>query len=129
MRSFVTTTRTSVSSGVGSPGLGDCWTSFSTGASRHTGSFNFPSRVIEAEESTTALALGSFVPAIQVEVTQKRMSEASQTHFFLLQRMGAVCVVCWSTNKLGWLVTLLIRPPLRIWWARRPVDAAAVGHF
>src|SRR5260221_13254012 len=120
MRSFVTTTRTSVSIGVGSPGLGDCWTSFSTGASRHTGSFNFPSRVIEAEESTTALSLRSFVPAKLLEVTQIRRSEASQAHFFVSQRMGAVCVVCWSTDKLGWLVTLLIRPPLRIWWARKP---------
>src|SRR5260221_11192800 len=100
MRSFVTTTRTSVSSGVGSPGLGDCWTSFSTGALRHTGSFNLPSRVIEAEESTTALSFRSFASATQVEVAHKKTSDARQTYFCLWRAMGAIHVLWWSTNEL-----------------------------
>src|ERR1700682_752527 len=101
MRSFVTTTRTSVSYAVGSPGLGDCWTSLSTGASCHTGSSNLPSRVIEAEESTTAVALGSLVPATLVEVAPKKRSEASQAHFCLLRIIEATRVMRWATNEPG----------------------------
>src|SRR3981189_1262549 len=75
MRSFVTTTRTSVSYGDGCPGLGDCWIRVSTVASRHTGSSNLPSRVIETEESTTAralCALGSARP-VAVAPSKKRI--------------------------------------------------------
>jgi len=76
MRSFVTTTRTSVSYGDGCPGLGDCWTRVSTVASRHTGSSNLPSRVIETEESTTARALEPLVPATPVEAGPKARAAA-----------------------------------------------------
>src|SRR5882757_3360076 len=101
MRSFVTTTRTSVSCGVDSPGLGDCCTSFSTGASRHTDSSNLPSRVIEAEESTTAVAFGSFVPATLVEVAPRKRSDASQAHFCLLQTIEATRAIHRATHELG----------------------------
>src|ERR1700730_13168594 len=104
MRSFVTTTRTSVSYGVGSPGLGDCWTSFNTGASRHTDSSNLPSRVIEAEESTTALALGASVPATLIEVAPKKRIAASQAHFCLLHTIESGCG--FSSFNVVWLPLL-----------------------
>src|SRR5207245_9822658 len=44
--------------GVGCPSFGACSTSFSTGASRHAGSFNRPSSVIEGSEVAEAVATG-----------------------------------------------------------------------
>src|SRR5882724_10533764 len=61
-RSLVTTTRTSVSNGVGSPGFGDCCVSFNTGAERQMGSSNRPSSVMEPDERTAASMLGSSLP-------------------------------------------------------------------
>src|SRR5712692_8903962 len=81
MRSRVTTTRTSVSYGVGSPGFGDCCVSFNTGASRHTGSSSRPSSTIEAEGRTTASTLGPSLARASANPVAARTMQKSQTHF------------------------------------------------
>ena len=82
-RSLVTTTRTSVSNGVGSPGFGACCVSFNTGAERQMGSSNRPSSVMEPEERTAAAMRGSslaLAPALRAEASSKRKRQKKKVH-------------------------------------------------
>src|SRR6266699_892029 len=128
MRSRVTTTRTSVSYGVVSPGFGDCCVSFSTGASRHTGSSNRPSSTIEAEGRTTASTLGPSLARASANPVVASAMQKSQTHccFWRIleitgpthaeRRRGLALI---SNKSLGWEPSCVHRsiigdrPPLR----------------
>src|SRR5262249_4561168 len=69
--------------GVGSPGFGDCCTSLSIGASRHTVSSRCPSSVIEVEAVAAPTDGGSSPAARAKLVAAKKMQSSARDRCLL----------------------------------------------